>query len=252
MRTVVDMPAGRVFSIVKHRGERFEVALDAHAELLSAEELSTRVVEAANSGRPKPLPESAIKKIWEAAVSVHYTMKEWRTREPAWFARVARPTRDPTAPVELQGLQGVRTVDLEPADFDPASAQDAVERVDRTIKLRRGQPEFREALLDAYGGRCAITACDADAVLEAAHIVNYSGARTNHVQNGILLRADIHTLFDRFLISVDTSDWKVLLQPVLLGSTYKAIAGQPFLLPKQKALRPSAAALNDHRRTAGL
>jgi hypothetical protein len=49
----------------------------------------------------------------------------------------------------------------------------------------RGQKEFREALLDAYAGRCAITQCDATAVLEAAHITPYAGEHTHRRVNAL-------------------------------------------------------------------
>jgi putative restriction endonuclease len=66
----------------------------------------------------------------------------------------------------------------------------------RCIAARRGQAAFRAALIDAYGGRCSITGCDAVEALEAAHISPYKGDHTNDVTNGLLLRADLHTLFD--------------------------------------------------------
>jgi hypothetical protein len=69
--------------------------------------------------------------------------------------------------------------------------------------LRRGQKEFREALLDAYAGRCGITQCDATAVLEAARIVPYAGEHTHRQDNGLLLRSDIHTLFALGLLWID-------------------------------------------------
>ncbi len=50
--------------------------------------------------------------------------------------------------------------------------------------------------MDAYGGRCAVTNCDIEDVLEAAHISPYNGPSTDQVYNGLLLRTDIHTLFD--------------------------------------------------------
>src|SRR5262245_42509124 len=54
----------------------------------------------------------------------------------------------------------------EPSDFPPHLPK----KVRRLINERRGQPKFREKLLSAYGGRCAVTGCDAEAALEAAHI----------------------------------------------------------------------------------
>ncbi|MBE2321408.1 HNH endonuclease, partial [Solirubrobacter sp. CPCC 204708] len=70
------------------------------------------------------------------------------------------------------------------------------------VAQRRGQSTFRNQLLEAYDLRCAITGSNAVAVLEAAHICPYRGDHTNRVDNGLLLRADIHTLFDLGLIWV--------------------------------------------------
>ena len=50
--------------------------------------------------------------------------------------------------------------------------------------------------MDAYGGRCAITGYDVEEALQAAHIVPYLGPQSNTVNNGLLLRADVHNLFD--------------------------------------------------------
>ncbi|HZZ18730.1 MAG TPA: HNH endonuclease signature motif containing protein, partial [Opitutaceae bacterium] len=86
--------------------------------------------------------------------------------------------------------------------FDATSVIDACERVLGQIVRRRGQKEFRESLLVAYDQRCAITNCDAVDALEAAHIIPYQGSATNNVTNGLLLRADIHTLFDLGLIAI--------------------------------------------------
>ncbi len=79
--------------------------------------------------------------------------------------------------------------------FSPASLNDERERKLREIVERRGQPDFRKKLIVAYGGRCAVTSCDAPAALEAAHIIPSAGPQSHHVTNGLLLRADIHTSF---------------------------------------------------------
>lgn len=73
----------------------------------------------------------------------------------------------------------------------------------RAIKSRRGQPEFRKSLLQAYGNKCCITGCSVISVLEAAHIIPHSEETNYKVTNGVLLRADIHTLFDLNLIGID-------------------------------------------------
>lgn len=66
---------------------------------------------------------------------------------------------------------------------------------------RDGQSEFRSRVLAAYGC-CALTGCTVEAVLQAAHIIPYVDARSNIVTNGLCLRADIHLLYDRNLITI--------------------------------------------------
>jgi predicted restriction endonuclease len=137
-------------------------------------------------------------------------------------------------------------------DFDPHNLEEAVEKATRAVIQRRGQPQFREELLAAYGGRCAITGCDAKEALEAAHIVPYKGKETNHVQNGLLLRADVHTLFDLGLIAIDTERWIVVLHPSLHGGHYAALHGSEVRRPEDPQLRPSREAVDAARRRAGL
>ena len=137
-------------------------------------------------------------------------------------------------------------------DFDPHNLEEAIEKVSRAVTQRRGQPQFREELLAAYGGRCAITGCDAKEALEAAHIVPYKGRDTNHVQNGLLLRADIHTLFDLGLIAIDTERWTVIVHPTLRDGHYAALHGTGLHRPGDTRLHPSRDALDNARRQARL
>jgi predicted restriction endonuclease len=62
--------------------------------------------------------------------------------------------------------------------------------------VRRGQPAFRRRLLAAYEGTCCISGWAPEAVLEAAHIQEHSKAGLNSMANGLLLRSDLHALFD--------------------------------------------------------
>ncbi|WP_199257012.1 HNH endonuclease [Tomitella fengzijianii] len=128
--------------------------------------------------------------------------------------------------------------------------EDSREFEGRVIATRRGQPRFRKALLDAYGGACAVTGCTARPALEAAHILPYRGDHTNDVRNGLLLRADVHTLFDLFLITV-AEDLTMCVAPRLAGAGYEKYDGQPLLLPAEETHRPSADALAHHRSQCG-
>ena len=130
--------------------------------------------------------------------------------------------------------------------FDPHGLADGRLRAMRSIADRHGQPAFRTALLKAYGHRCAITECTIVRLLDAAHIRPYNGATTNHVQNGLLLRTDIHTLFDLFLLGVDPVTRCVITHPDLMGTEYAALHGKLLRLPTEIETHPSWQALAMH------
>ncbi len=186
----------------------------------------------------------------------------------SWITR-HRPGRDPTQQVwrlTSRGRQllntigfsakGVRTIisssqDVS-KDFSVRDIKDARERIAASIVQRRGQTEFRQSLLRAYSGQCAITCCDAEQALEAAHIIPYKGTETNHLTNGLLLRADIHTLFDLALLAVDTAEMTVAVSPELDTTTYGSLAGTKLNLPEDESHWPSREALDFHREQGGL
>lgn len=131
--------------------------------------------------------------------------------------------------------------------FDPTSIQDARQRISRMIAQRRGQRAFRDALIAAYGGRCAISGCAILDVLEAAHIHPYRGPETNKVSNGLLLRADIHTLFDCGLIAIDDEKMRVIVAPRLRATEYGSFHDREILPSVSKTA--SKEALAKHRRS---
>ena len=131
--------------------------------------------------------------------------------------------------------------------FDPDNVQDARERTLAVIVRRHGQPAFRRQLLLAYAGQCAISGCNVEAVLDAAHIVPYKGPETNHPANGSLLRTDLHTLFDLGLVAVDTETMCVLIAPSLVGTCYEQYSGKRLCLPSDPISHPSREALDQHR-----
>lgn len=130
--------------------------------------------------------------------------------------------------------------------FNPNNLEDGRRWVFAEILRRQGQRDFRRALLKAYGSKCAITGCRTLWVLEAAHIIPYRGARTNTVSNGLLLRADVHTLFDLGLISVLPDTLEVKVSSMLDRSEYCDFHGQTISQPRDAKLRPSKAAIRKH------
>jgi putative restriction endonuclease len=147
------------------------------------------------------------------------------------------------APVLLAGQPAPDSGQADDPAFDPASALDERERALRAICMRRGQPAFRAALLNAYDGRCAITGCDVSDVLEAAHISPYGGPSTDRVSNGLLLRADIHTLFDCGLLAFDPKTLRVAIAGKLKVSAYSSLEGGSLRPPRNPAHWPSSLSL---------
>jgi len=133
-------------------------------------------------------------------------------------------------------------------EFNPTGLEDLRERVAGEILKRRGQPGFRRKLLKIYGNKCAITGCSATEVLEACHIIPYLGPKTNHPSNGLILRADLHTLFDLDLITIEPESMKVAVSPSLRSSEYGSLEGMQLRMPAIPALAPSAAALEERRK----
>ena len=135
---------------------------------------------------------------------------------------------------------------------DYGSFEDGRDRAIASIVRRRGQPGFRRALIEAFGGKCAVSGCDAEAALEACHIRPYMGPESNALSNGLLLRADLHTLFDLGLLAIDTASMTAIVAPELEGTTYSEFAGKPVGMPKVVPGDSNVEALSRHRRWTGL
>jgi len=131
--------------------------------------------------------------------------------------------------------------------YTPENVEDGRKRVLREITARQGQAAFRSGLLTAYQGRCAISGCQVSQVLEAAHITPYRGPETNCVTNGLLLRSDLHTLWDQGLIFID-DQMRLNITESLSGSEYAVLHMKEIFTPAQGYLKPSMAALKAHRK----
>ena len=115
------------------------------------------------------------------------------------------------------------------------------------IRRRRGDPELRATLIDAYGGRCAITANSAECNLEVAYIIPNRDSMPQAPNNAILLRADLHTLFDLGRLAIDTDSMSVVVSPELFDSSYRILQGRPLRLPENPGLHPDKFALDIQR-----
>src|ERR1039458_7049274 len=78
-------------------------------------------------------------------------------------------------------------------------------KIQRLVLERIGQVRFRKELKSVYGNQCCISGCTVAEALDGAHIDPYVGSGSNRPQNGLLLRRDLHALFDAGLLAVHPS-----------------------------------------------
>ncbi|MFZ1992217.1 MAG: HNH endonuclease [Alphaproteobacteria bacterium] len=118
------------------------------------------------------------------------------------------------------------------------------------IKPRLGQGAFRVLVTDIYGRRCAVTQERTLPALEAAHIRPYSDGGTHEAPNGLLLRRDIHSLFDAGYVTITPGlNFEVsrrIKDEFDNGKHYYALHGQRIIVPENAIQRPDPTALTWH------
>ena len=211
-------PQGLILSVGRVVGEPFqheiwnEWAIRIRWDRLLSQELSRR-----------PVPYSAFEqRIWSAAVKAS----------------------ERTASVLNRWLDDHQSATGRAMDRD-------VEMVLRTVKTRQGQAAFRRDLIAAQRGRCAVTGCAEQDVLQAAHIKGVSSSGRHSVKNGLLLRADIHTLFDKGLLVID-KDFTVCVDASVADPHYRGLDGtrlDDLAELSQRGDGPTQAALKWHRQS---
>ncbi|MDQ3464516.1 MAG: HNH endonuclease [Actinomycetota bacterium] len=120
----------------------------------------------------------------------------------------------------------------------------------RLTPQRLGQLAFQAVVLGAYERRCAVTGDKIRPVLQAAHIRPLPAGGEHRLDNGLLLRSDVHTLYDRGYLAVDPQH-RLLVSPRLRdefgnGERFYANAGQRIALPSRRADRPNREFLEWH------
>jgi ribosomal protein L37AE/L43A len=107
-----------------------------------------------------------------------------------------------------------------------------------TVRVRVGQPAFRKRLLEEQGQVCAFTGPTPAAALEAAHLYTYTAEGQHHSEGGLLLRRDLHRLFDIGLIAVhpyeDTLD---VASELGAFADYARLHNRPVAVPLSKEQR---------------
>lgn len=117
-------------------------------------------------------------------------------------------------------------------------------------KPRLGQAAFRAVLMDVYGKQCAVTRGRALPTLEAAHIQPFGMSEAHEIRNGILLRADIHRLFDSGYLTITPAymlEVSLRLHADYGGADeYLAMHGTRIHLPNDAQLHPDPGLLHWH------
>ncbi len=122
-----------------------------------------------------------------------------------------------------------------------------------TITPRLGQGAFRVLVTDIYSRRCTVTGEKTLPALEAAHIRPFSEGGEHTPRNGLLLRRDIHALFDAGYVTV-TPDGRFevsrrIREEFENGREYHALHGRELRPPSHSAYQPDRAALGWHNET---
>jgi putative restriction endonuclease len=119
------------------------------------------------------------------------------------------------------------------------------------IRPRLGQGAFRLAVTDAYGRQCAISGGKVLPALDAAHIRSYAEGGGHEVSNGLLLRRDIHSVFDAGYVTFDDNLRLVVSDRVRTdfnnGNEYRRLHGEKLLLPSSLNARPNPTSIEWHR-----
>jgi putative restriction endonuclease len=115
---------------------------------------------------------------------------------------------------------------------------------------RLGQGSFRVIITDVYNRRCAVSQEKTLPALEAAHIKPFSDSGPHSIQNGILLRSDIHRLFDSGYVTI-TDDYRFEVSRRIRdefenGRDYYALHGRNILLPGEIEMKPSGEFISWH------
>lgn len=134
---------------------------------------------------------------------------------------------------------------VRPKIGDAAPARTAV------VPVREGQADFRADVVENHGMRCCVTGVDVPRVLQAAHLAPYAVSRDHSKANGLMMRADLHLLFDDDLVCIDPRTMTLMVSSTLDGTDYAELRGRTVDAPG--AIPPDPIALawrQDRFRTA--
>jgi len=228
IKTVVPRPGGRVW---------YDDQLMAHSQIFENDESVDYAFMGTN---PNAADNQWLREALESHVPVIY------------FLGVAPGRYQALMPTFIAGWDGgaltAKLVFGLPDQHEVATPQGAVERryALRLVKQRLHQTSFREAVIAAYSGRCAVSKLAEPVLLDAAHIISDRDELLGQpvVQNGMPLSKLHHAAFDRHLIGVDP-DYRLHVAERLLSQkdgpmleALKKLQGDRIRLPRRLEDRP--------------
>jgi putative restriction endonuclease len=175
--------------------------------------------------------------------------REWIPVPSSWSPNIVSFKTYNTEDAEGRGLWEAVAGRLELRDAPEVRAIDRY-GTPQLIKPRLGQGAFRVLVTDLYQRRCAVTSERTLPALEAAHIRPYGEGGEHAAQNGVLLRRDIHSLFDAGYVTV-TPEFRFevsrrIREEFENGRHYYALHGHRIAIPQQSADRPDPRVLTWH------
>ena len=156
------------------------------------------------------------------------TMSQLITETPRYNGQMSIQEVNLQWAIDLVNPLSSVVLDLEADEADEAVPalldEDQRQVIERQIKKRRGQKTFRDQLLKS-NPVCAVTGCMLVDILEAAHIDAYRNDSHNHISNGLLLRSDIHTLYDLNHLAIDPDKKTLHFSKKALSEKYSEYEG---------------------------
>ncbi len=176
----------------------------------------------------------------------------WIPVPPSWKSNIVQGRGYDTEDAEGRQLWAAVRERLRQVDVARDVVREPAFGAEYLARARLGQGGFRVLVTEAYGRRCAVTGERTLPVLQAAHVKPYSSKGPHVLGNGVLLRSDIHTLFDRGYVGI-TPDLRLVVSSRLKadfsnGREYYAHHGSPLrCLPDRQEDRPAAEYIAWHR-----
>ncbi|HEX4159092.1 MAG TPA: HNH endonuclease [Rhizomicrobium sp.] len=183
---------------------------------------------------------------------VFLTPERWIPQPPNWARSIVVGKAYSTDTAEGRALwEAIIAADLAIPKTLPGFGEEQARYGEPVlVKPRLGQGAFRIAVTDAYARACAVSGGKVLPALDAAHIRPYASGGSHEVSNGLLLRRDIHSVFDAGYVTIDEQLRFVVSGRVRTdfnnGNEYRRLHGAVVAEPAQASFRPDRDALRWH------